>query len=106
MNKKKIAVYCTYNPVTMMSELILELHKLGVETNYSFSNPNGLYLIETPKVTIQIVNSLRNLDGMRYDELFGFPLEWGAWMRKDPKEKPFKGSLTDYILQTNNKESN
>ena len=105
MRKKKIAVYCTYNPVTMMSELILELRKLGVEMNYSFNHPNGLYLIETPKVVIQIVNSVRHLAKEPYDELFGFPLEWIA-MRRNPKEKIFKGSLTDYILQTNNKESN
>ena len=105
MSKKQIAVYSTYNPVTMMTELILELRKLGIEIEYTFNHPNGLYLIETPKAAIQIINSMSNITGKQYDELFGFPLEWGAWMRRNSKEKPFRGTLIDYILQINNKES-
>lgn len=78
-------------------DILQELITSGVEI---MSYSEARKFIQTPRVCIHFfVNGEKDkLCGRRFDELFGFPVDYTIGRFKNPEDR-FEGSLLDYVME-------
>ena len=96
MSMKTVACYSPGNPVRLLDEL---MYKLGEYDHLIMSMSRVRCMFETRNLRVMIVTKPEYLRGRKYDELFGFSKEINWIYRKNKSEKPFTGSLINYILR-------
>ena len=94
--KKEIACFSPGNPVRMLDDIMYKLGDYDHLVTYMRRVPCEL---ETNNVKLRIFTQPWQLEGRKFDEIFGFPND-AVWKhRRNKKLKPFSGSLINYILR-------
>lgn len=97
MNKKVIACLCSFNPAHMMYDIVNKLMSYRISVSYHIGE-TGEFIVNTPNITLYIFLPSQILNGLKFDEVFGFPSILALTLRKNPKSNPYRDSLIDYIL--------